>query len=563
MRCSICLVVLFLASSLSAVASPEKESAAVDLIRSEEWTKAARAFAEITEENPYKGENFYYLGRALQNLDRCKEALPAYETSIALGMNGRRGGMQAAHVSAAACASIIGNGARAYAHFQHAWKNWGLRDFSQVETEAAFAALRAFPAFQELSGLARPIARDDLTAKARADLNYFVRLVRETHPEPFHAITEEDWMKRVRQFRNSLRRRGPFEIVAGFMELASLIGDGHTAVYPPNEGPAAFSLLPIWPMWLEGSWYVVAADPQYKTMVGGELVRAGSMAFDDVVEDASKMLAVDNEFTKLWLAQIPLQFANVYEIIGATNSPENVDFLLEFPDGERKSISVVVQPIRYDPSAHFAPEHWATIFDSAAAPEYLVNANKTFHVAPVDDQNAVYAQMNNVFNTEEMSIAQFGKDVRAALSKNNARNLILDLRLNNGGNGDFRWDLLHELSAYTPLREGGEIIVLTGPRTYSAAIMLAGDLQSKFNAVFIGLPSGGRPVNYSSETPFTLPNLKLSGSISQRLHVDGLSANDRRPFIRPDIVAWPSAEDLAAGRDPVLEAALDYLARND
>lgn len=75
-------------------------------------------------------------------------------------------------------------------------------------------------------------------------------------------------------------------------------------------------------------------------------------------------------------------------------------------------------------------------------------------------------------------------------------------------------------------------------------------------ARFVGWPTGGRPNTYSTERPFRLPYSGISGTISARWHQEGISGDDHRPWIAPEVAVWPTIADIASGRDPVLAAAL-------
>ena len=77
------------------------------------------------------------------------------------------------------------------------------------------------------------------------------------------------------------------------------------------------------------------------------------------------------------------------------------------------------------------------------------------------------------------------------------------------------------------------------------------------NALFAGEPGGGKPNSYSERTDFTLPNTKMSGSISSRYHEEG-GPGDNREYVPVDIPAAMTAADYFGNRDPVLEAVLAY-----
>ena len=79
------------------------------------------------------------------------------------------------------------------------------------------------------------------------------------------------------------------------------------------------------------------------------------------------------------------------------------------------------------------------------------------------------------------------------------------------------------------------------------------DKQTK--AVFIGEPTGGSPNLYANPRPLELPNSKIVVNVSSKYFEVG-GPDDHRDAIEPDIAVTTSLDDLLAGRDPVLDAAL-------
>ena len=199
--------------------------------------------------------------------------------------------------------------------------------------------------------------------------------------------------------------------------------------------------------------------------------------------------------------------------------------------------------------------------------------------------NVGYVQLNS-FNDEKI-VAQFDS-IFPALSK--TASLIIDVRNNGGGNGGNGFEILGYLTdktfytGKTVLRQyrpvgrswGGiekgtiaeddwkpyrnklysrPVVVLTSGATYSAAEDFTATFKNMKRGAVIGEPSGG-----STGQPvfFVLPGGGVGAVCSKR---DYLS--DGTEFvgvgIQPDVVVRPSVKSIAAGKDDVLEAAVQYL----
>jgi C-terminal processing protease CtpA/Prc len=101
-------------------------------------------------------------------------------------------------------------------------------------------------------------------------------------------------------------------------------------------------------------------------------------------------------------------------------------------------------------------------------------------------------------------------------------------------------------------REHG-LFVLIGRRTFSSAVLNAIDLKQKAGAVLVGEPAGGEPNHYGEARSFELPYSGLSVQYSTK-YFD--TYRDGGETLVPDIAAPPRFEELAAGRDPAIEAVM-------
>lgn len=125
------------------------------------------------------------------------------------------------------------------------------------------------------------------------------------------------------------------------------------------------------------------------------------------------------------------------------------------------------------------------------------------------------------------------------------------LRLNGGG--DFalgRRYLLPVIQSRPALSHPGGVYVITGPGTFSAAMVNALDLRRRAGAVLVGEATGARPNSYGEHGELRLPNSGLRVSYSTRYLRFGADADTA---VVPDRSIRPTWEEFRAGRDPVLE----------
>lgn len=208
---------------------------------------------------------------------------------------------------------------------------------------------------------------------------------------------------------------------------------------------------------------------------------------------------------------------------------------------------------------------WRTALEPAKAPWSLQDWGKTFRWRPAPEINGIVLDMRSTNNATDMKIGEALTMFNNAIDAQKPTNLVLDLRLNSGGN------LLttRQFAKTLPERVPGRIFVLTGPGTFSAAISTTGYLKQAAPArVFItGEPVGDRMMFWAESPPFRLPVGLGTVSMATQRHdyADGCRAYDdchnnvklvpiALPTLAPDIAAPWTIEAYLAGRDPAMEA---------
>jgi C-terminal processing protease CtpA/Prc len=141
--------------------------------------------------------------------------------------------------------------------------------------------------------------------------------------------------------------------------------------------------------------------------------------------------------------------------------------------------------------------------------------------------------------------------IRAAMRERPVDRILLDLRVNGGGEAGGYRELLRFLAS-----AGVRLEVLIGRLTFSAGTSLVVLLQRQVPGVeLVGEPTGGAPNLWADPETVTLPSSRLNVLVASRYFGIG-GPDDERLAVGPDLAVPFTAEDYFAGRDPVLEAAL-------
>lgn len=208
---------------------------------------------------------------------------------------------------------------------------------------------------------------------------------------------------------------------------------------------------------------------------------------------------------------------------------------------------------------------WRTALDPAQAPWSLQDWGKTFRWRTAPEIDGLVLDMRATTNAADMKIADALKMFGEAIEREKPKNLVLDLRLNGGGDLTAARTFLQGLPAKTP----GRIFVLTSPLTFSAAISSTGYLKQAApdRVSIVGEHVGDRMMFWAEGRPFMLPASQVSIGLATERHdyANGCRAyaDCHRwvklfpisvPTLAPDIAAPWTIDAYRAGRDPAMDA---------
>jgi carboxyl-terminal processing protease len=374
-------------------------------------------------------------------------------------------------------------------------------------------------------------------------------LVRERYYDP--DLGGVDWPalgERLRPLAASARDDAEFYAV--LRRLLASLRDPHTRVFPPGEG---------------ADWRVqrfVSVGLSVREL-GGELlvvsVAPDSDAEREGVRPGDAVLSVDGEPAAALVAR------RVGEQPAATVASARLLAASRLFDGPRDSAVNVV--FRRDPGGRVRPVRLRRELFSRV-PELRVRRSGGVAVAQF-----------NIF-TEEIA-AGFVRALRGEAK--GARALVIDLRDNGGGETESMTDIASTLlPAGTPLGRftgrdgravieprtrglllaaadalvtfGGPVVVLTGPRTASAAEVFAASLKESGRARVVGEATCGCVLGIRRR------HRLADGGVLDISEMDYRTAGGARlegAGVRPEEELAPTRQDLRRGRDRALERAVE------
>ena len=390
-----------------------------------------------------------------------------------------------------------------------------------------------------LSSCASPNKTTEMTADAwRNDLRYLAQELPGRHVNAFHSISREDFAAEVTRLDADIPQLNGDEVLARFMQIVALIGDGHTHL----DLPPGSLRYPMELKWFDNELRVIAAQAPYHAAVGARILVIGSTPVPDVMDRVVQLVPRgENDGRTNLTATAQLTSPEALHGLGVIAERGSAPFALELATGER--VTMTLSPARL---GDFSTWRMAA---GEKPPLYLQRLSEPWWTEFLREAQTVYFSftaypVNAEFRERTEVLARM-------LDTLKVRRLVIDLRRNQGGDLiRFRQVLLPMIKGRSAINRKGGLYVITGPGTFSAAVVNALDLRNEANAILVGAPTGMRPNHYGEHAEFRLPNSALRISYSTQYY---RFATDTESAVVPDQSIEPTWTEFRAGRDPVME----------
>lgn len=518
----------------------------------EEAAAAERTYGQLTAAYPWNSEHWFWLGYVRFQRQSYAAAAEAFERAHKLGIPAYAREMPSFIARAYA---LSGQYDRAVEWLEKALEEYHFELPSRLLRDSAFVGLRDDTRFRALA----PPEVDSAASRVegwRTDLDYLLSQVQLLNPVYSEQPLPDSMVQAAKELRERIPTLTDPQVAVGMQRLLTMLGQSHNTFFYPYNSPeenarVVFSRLPLEFYLFPDGLYVTAASALHEALIGARVLR-----FDDspAVQTLGATRVMNDRENEVEVAQATtfLTMPQVLHALGLTRSPEYVNLTVQDRDGRERSVRIDATP--YAESRRLSTGDGPS--DSAALPMSLRETGGPFWFEPTPEGRAVYVQFNAVISPPRESLSQFAIRLREHISAHpEVRNLIVDMRRNNGGNSYVYTELLRTLIDFD-VEQRNRLFVIIGRRTYSAAQNFITDVDRLTNAIFVGEPSGGKPNTIGGDLAVVdLPYSNLRVGLASASWV--LSGpRDRRLWIAPDVPVATTAEEYFGQQDPVLETVL-------
>jgi hypothetical protein len=336
-------------------------------------------------------------------------------------------------------------------------------------------------------------------------------------------------------------------LAVALMRTIALLGprNGHTAIHPLDDHRMPQHAYPVALHEFEDGVFVIAAE--HRELIGTELVAVDGVDITDVLRAVTPLVAHDNAWTIRARRPVFVVHTSVLRGLGVVEDDSTATFRLRRPNGSTVDVELeAVTAAAYRDG--LGRGDWFPDFTRVSH----VRRNEWHWVEPSADGRVVHVG----YNVTRGDVSGFAREVDALAASARVGLVILDLRLNGGGDNRTYQPLLRSVER---LGDTTRLAVLTSRLTFSAAMQLVVELEQETPATFVGEPTGGSPNQYGDAIVVELPNAGLNAHVATIAWMTA-GASDDRLTREPDIRVAHESRAYFSDDDPVLNTAIAALA---
>jgi len=404
-------------------------------------------------------------------------------------------------------------------------------------------------------------AQSKFTAKQwQEDLKFLQQTVHNDYSFLFRKTSAAEFDNAVKTLHDQIPKLQEHEITVGLARIIGSFKYGHTRVGWQNN-PISLRQFPVNLYHFSDGIYVQGVHKDYADALGAKVISVGGMPVMQALKKIYPVVPSENDqFFKAYglLYLMSPEVLHAQRVVPTLS--DNVELTLE------KNGKTFTTSLKAMAAGEWAPRtygfvqsegEWLDAREAGETPLYLKNLDKIYYFEHLPEKNTVYIRHSQIQDDPSESIPEFYTRVFDFMAKNDVQNLILDVRLNGGGNNYKNKAIVTRIIESQKINTTGNLKVIIGRRTFSACQNLVNELDNYTNTVFFGEPTSENINFYGDNNELILPNTKTPVYLSFAWWQDKPQWENGE-WLAPHVAVEMSFEEYQTNQDPVLKAALDF-----
>ncbi|MEM7381138.1 MAG: hypothetical protein AAF361_08055 [Bacteroidota bacterium] len=398
------------------------------------------------------------------------------------------------------------------------------------------------------------------TSQWQQDLRFLQNTIHKEYPFLFVKTTKAAFDAEVESLYKEIPNLEDHEIVVGLSRIIALFKYGHMAV-DYNHKPFEFQYLPFNLYQYADGVYIQGVHKDYKQALGAKVIAINKIPVMEALQKIYPVVSAENtQFFKGYGIN-HLTIPEVLHAQGITDKLQNsVELSLEKNGKSFKMAFESIPDNKYAPTQYghiFQDENWLEARDQSTTPLYLKHIERIYFFEYLSEEKVVYVRLSQIEDDPKENMTSFYARLFDFIESHEVEKLILDVRLNGGGNNYKNRPLITGIIENKKINKVGKLFVIIGRRTFSACQNLVNELHNYTNAIFVGEPTAENVNFYGDSGPVVLPSTKLPVYLSFAWWQDK-AGWENAEWLAPSIPVEMTFEQYTTNKDPVLDAALAF-----
>ncbi|MEM1002195.1 MAG: S41 family peptidase [Bacteroidota bacterium] len=409
--------------------------------------------------------------------------------------------------------------------------------------------------FLQITAQKIPTAKD-----WRNDLRFYQKTVHEEYPFLFVKTTKEIFDNEIEKLYQRIPSLEDHEIIIGLSRIHALFKYGHMTV-GYNSEPFKFHYLPINLYQFSDGIYLQGVHKDYFDTVGAKVIEINGVAIKEILQLIYPVVSAENS---QYFKSLGLRFLTIMEVLHAQGITQNLKKSIEFTlekDGKAfKKVFTAMAPGQQVPKRYgyvFQDENWLEAREQDATPLYLDQLNKMYSFRFLPKEKSVYVRLSQIQDDSSERMEDFYTRLFDFIEEEDVRKLIVDVRLNGGGNNFKNRTLITKIIENKTINRVGHLFFIIGRRTFSACQNLVNKAHNYTNAIFVGEPTAENINFYGDVRQVTLPESKVPVFLSYAWW-QNKPAWDNKEWLAPAIPVEISFDEYSTNQDPVLDTIFNF-----
>ncbi|GAB5551087.1 MAG: hypothetical protein Sapg2KO_06780 [Saprospiraceae bacterium] len=393
------------------------------------------------------------------------------------------------------------------------------------------------------------------------DLQFLQTEIHQNYAFLFKKISAEAFDKEVTALEKNIPNLADHEIIVELAKLVASFKYGHTGIGLSGwsrGNVVGFHQFPYNLYHFKDGVYIQGVHQDYAKAIGAKVLRIGQQSITEAMKAVYPVVSAEND---QFFKGYGLSYLTVPEIIhaqGINNDLYKVELLLE-KDGVEFTMAFTASAFEHFPGAYGLVKQggeWLSARKQDPYPLWLQKMDKIYFFEHLPERQAVYIRHSQIQNDPTESMTDFYARVFDFIEKNDVGKLIVDVRLNGGGDNTMNKDIIPQIIANQRINQKGKFFVIIGRRTFSACQNLVNELDTYTNVTFVGEPTAENINFFGDVNAIRLPNSQIPVRLSFAWW-QNKPPWDEREWMPPHHSVEMTFNDFVENRDPILASIWD------